>query len=154
MKGVWAVISDGGWTAPPSWSVASLMSHWHHDGVAQWPCFIKCMWGCSFFNPRCHLYARQTNADKFWFDRVHRNQFKLVFVFLFTLTYYNNFCSRQIPHSAIFILSCPFSHLAGYHSISFLDCSALNGIMVLSTVVSTSFVGIDSFDKTRFRFIA
>jgi hypothetical protein len=26
--------------------------------------------------------------------------------------------------------------------------------MVLSTVVPTSFVGVDSFDKTRFRFIA
>jgi hypothetical protein len=28
------------------------------------------------------------------------------------------------------------------------------GIVVLSTVVQTSFMGVDSFDKTRFRFIA
>ena len=30
----------------------------------------------------------------------------------------------------------------------------LTGIVVLSTVVPISFVGVDSFDKTRFRFIA
>ena len=28
------------------------------------------------------------------------------------------------------------------------------GIMVLSTMVPTSFMGVDSFDKMRFRFIA
>ena len=28
------------------------------------------------------------------------------------------------------------------------------GIVVLSTVVPTSFAGVDSFDKTRFKFIA
>jgi hypothetical protein len=37
MKGAWAVISDGGLIAPLlSWLVASLMNHWHHDGVAQY----------------------------------------------------------------------------------------------------------------------
>jgi hypothetical protein len=37
-------------------------------------------------------------------------------------------------------------------TISF-DCSALNWDVVLLTVVPTSFAGVDSFHKTRFRFI-
>ena len=36
----------------------------------------------------------------------------------------------------------------------YLSAQHKTGIMVLSTVVLTSFMGLDSFDKTRFRFIA
>jgi hypothetical protein len=53
MKGVWAVISDGGWIGPHH-------DRWHHSShlmpvVWQCPCYIKDMWwGHSFFVPLCN----------------------------------------------------------------------------------------------------
>jgi hypothetical protein len=66
----------------------------------------------------------RTSSDWTLYIGIEINQFSAV---RFTLTYNYNFCSCQIPHSATSkILSCPFSHLAGYHVISILDCSTLN----------------------------
>ena len=55
-------------------------------------------------------------------------------------------------HATIHILYIIY---IGKHGISF-DFTALHyrGIVVLSTVVLTSLLAVDSLDKTRFRFIA